>query len=379
MTFKTYRQKDEVDVAKEYTAEEIYKDLPTYSKQDKVLIIDSDILAYKVSSVCEFKYKFTCKTTGEVYNVKSKKAFKDFLRDKQDVISEKIEILQQANEDISNLVEQLSLLEYDNFDCIGEQTAEPKSYAFKTVSDAIQRALEFTGCNKYELYVGGSNNFRLKIPLPTQYKMSRTTVQRPLLLTDVKEYLIKYKGCKKVKDQECDDLVQRRMRDLNKQGIRCCLYTIDKDSKGVVDYNISIYNPDKQDIEFIKGGLGNLYETKNGIRGDGLKWLMFQTAMYDKIDNYVMNSHYLKRYGEKSFYKDFNGCTSEKELLEKLISKWKELLPEKIIYTSFDGSLQEHSWLSLAEMYYSCAKMRDGSFPTLVSLFEDYGVEYNLC
>ena len=56
-----------------------------------------------------------------------------------------------------------------------------------------------------------------------------------------------------------------------------------------------------------------------------------------------------------------------------------ELLPEKTAYTSFDGSLQEHSWLSLAEMYYSCAKMRDGSFPTLVSLFEDYGVEYNLC
>lgn len=353
MAFKVYspkgNPKDEVDVSEEYTAEEIYKDLPTYSKQDKVLIVDGDIISYKIASVTEFKYLYTS-SDGEEYKVKSKKSFLAYCEEND--------------------------LDIDTFSVVPTQIAEPVSYAIKSLNDSIAKVMEYCGCNKVEFYIGGSGNFRNEIPLPVQYKTNRTTVQRPLLLTDVKEYLIKYKGCKKVKDQECDDLVQRRMRDLNRQGIRCCLYTIDKDSKGVVDYNISIYNPDKQDIESIKGGLGNLYETKNGIRGDGLKWLMFQTAMYDRIDNYVMNSHYLKRYGEKSFFKDFNGCKTEKELLEKLISKWKELLPEKTIYTSFDGSLQEHTWLSLAEMYYSCAKMKDGSFPTLVSLFEEYGVEY---
>ena len=351
MAFKVYKPKDDL-ASKEYTVEEVYQDIPIYTKKDKVLIVDMDIMCYKVSSVCEYKYKYTCKDSGEVFNVKSKTSFKDYCLENN--------------------------LNYDNFECVNEQTAEPKSYAFKTISDALERALEFTGCNRYELYIGGSDNFRLKIPLPTQYKMSRTTVQRPLLLTDVKDYVVKYKGCKKIKGVECDDLAQRRMRDLNKQGIRCCLYTIDKDSKGVVDYDISIYNPDHQDIEFIKGGLGNLYDTKSGVRGDGLKWLMFQTAMYDKVDNYVMNSHYLKRYGEKSFYKDFSSCTTEKDFLEKLIVKWKELLPDVTTYTSFDGSLQEHNWLSLAEMYYSCAKMQDGSFPTLISLFEEYGVDYTL-
>ena len=375
MAFKVYKPKDD-PVSKEYTVEEVYQHLPIYAKKDKVLIVDMDIMCYKVSSVCEYKYKYTCKTTGDVYNVKSKKAFVDFLAEEYNWLSNDILQKQARGEDVTQLKFKLKLLNSDNFDCVNEQTAEPKSYAFKTISDALERALEFTGCNKYELYIGGSDNFRLKIPLPTQYKMSRTTIQRPLLLSDVKEYAIKYKGCKKIKGVECDDLVQRRMRDLNKQGIRCCLYTIDKDSKGVVDYDISIYNPDHQDIEFIKGGLGNLYDTKSGVRGDGLKWLMFQTAMYDKIDNYVMNSHYLKRYGEKSFYKDFNGCATEKELLEKLIAKWKELLPELTTYTSFDGSLQEHNWLSLAEMYYRCAKMQDGSFPTLISLFEEYGVDY---
>lgn len=76
MAFKTYKQKNEVDVSKEYTAEEIYKDLPTYSKQDKVLIIDSDIHAFRVSTVCESKYMYT-HPNGDVYNVKSKGAFKD--------------------------------------------------------------------------------------------------------------------------------------------------------------------------------------------------------------------------------------------------------------------------------------------------------------
>ena len=47
LTFKTYNPKgipkDEIDVSKEYTAEEIYKDLPSYTKQDKVLIVDGGV------------------------------------------------------------------------------------------------------------------------------------------------------------------------------------------------------------------------------------------------------------------------------------------------------------------------------------------------
>ena len=356
MAFKTYNPKgnpkDEIDVSKEYTPKEIYSKLPNYTKQDKVLIYDADILSYKIASVTEFKYLYTS-PEGDEYKVKSKKSFKAYCEENG--------------------------LDIDSFTVENVQIAEPVGHAIKSMNDSVAKVMEYCGCNKVEFYIGGSGNFRSEAPLPTQYKTNRKETVRPIHLTALKDYLIKYKGAKKVCTEEADDVVQHRMRDLNRQGIRCCLYTIDKDSKGVVDYNISIYNPDKQDIEFIKGGLGNLYEIKNGIRGDGLKWLMFQTAMYDKIDNYVMNSHYLKRYGERSFFKDFNGCKTEKELLEKLISKWKELLPEKTVYTSFDGSLQEHTWLSLAEMYYSCAKMRDGSFPTLVYLFEEYEVEYNLC
>ena len=111
MAFKTYKPKGEL-VSKEYTVEEVYQDIPTYTKKDKVLIVDMDIMCYKVSSVCEYKYHFTCKDSGEVFNVKSKKSFKDYCLEND--------------------------LNYDNFDCINEQTAEPKSYAFRTISDALE-------------------------------------------------------------------------------------------------------------------------------------------------------------------------------------------------------------------------------------------------
>ena len=72
MAFKTYNPKGNIDVSKEYTAEEIYKDLPSYTKQDKVLIVDGDIACYKIASVTEFKYLYTS-SEGEEFKVKSRK------------------------------------------------------------------------------------------------------------------------------------------------------------------------------------------------------------------------------------------------------------------------------------------------------------------
>ena len=78
MVFKLY--KPEKIENKEYSAEEIYNTLPIYSRKDKVLICDADILCYKIASVTEFKYLYTS-SQGEEYKVKSKKSFKAYCED----------------------------------------------------------------------------------------------------------------------------------------------------------------------------------------------------------------------------------------------------------------------------------------------------------
>ena len=216
MVFKLSKQVYDIDVSREYTPKEIYSNLPNYTKQDKVLIYDADILSYKIASVTEFKYLYTS-LEGDEYKVKSKKSFKAYCEENG--------------------------LDIDSFTVENVQIAEPVGHAIKSMNDSVAKVMEYCGCNRIEYYIGGSGNFRNEIPLPVQYKTNRTETVRPIHLTALKDYLIKYKGAKKVCTQEADDVVNHRIRTLNKQGVRCVLYSNDKDSMQNVDYNLLNFNP----------------------------------------------------------------------------------------------------------------------------------------
>ena len=351
MAFKTYNPKgnpkDEVDVSKEYTAEDIYSDLPSYTKQDKVLIVDGDIACYKIASVTEFKYLYTS-LEGEEYKVKSKKSFVAYCEEND--------------------------LDINSFSVIPTQIAEPVSYAIKSLNDSMIKVMEYCGCNRVEYYIGGSGNFRNEIPLPVQYKTNRTETVRPIHLTALKEYLIKYKGAKKVCTQEADDVVNHRIRTLNKQGVRCVLYSNDKDCMQNVDYDLLNFNPDKADIIVSKKGVGELIDRGKDVKGSGLKWLILQVLLGDKIDGFTPKQFFNKRYSDKSFLKDFNDCKTEVEVLEKFVEVAKRLVPDKVSYTSFNGQLMELNRKELFEMYYLLPKMRDSWCETLEELFSFYGL-----
>ena len=351
MAFKTHKHKDEIDVSKEYTAEEVCSSLPTYSKQDKVLIIDSDIHAFRCATVCETKHEYT-HPSGDVYNVKSKTVFKDYCLENN--------------------------LDYDSFACEPKQVADPTSYCIKTVNDSLKKVMEFVGATHYEMYIGGSDNFRLKIPTPTEYKASRSDVSRPLLLTPVKEYLINYKGAKRITGSEADDIVSHRMRTLNKQGIRCIAYSIDKDIYQNVDYDLMVYDPAKEDIIVSKKGVGELVDRGKDVKGSGLKWLIFQTLLGDEIDGFTPKGFFKKRYAGKSYYKDFNDCKTEVEVLEKFVEVAKRLVPDSVSYTSFTGLLMELNRKELFSMYYLLPKMRDGWCETLNELFSFYNLDVEM-
>lgn len=348
MAFKVYNQKDEVDISKEYTPQEIYSNLPSYTKQDKVVIFDLDILAYRCSSACESKYLFT-NEDGDEYQVKSKTVFREYCLDNN--------------------------LDYDSFTSEPTQVADPISHHLKTVNDSIKKVMEFVGANKCEMYLGGSDNFRLKVPTPIEYKSSRTEVSKPILLDEVRNYLIKYKGAKKVTTQEADDVVAHRMRTLYKQGIRATLYSCDKDALGSVDHKLQMYDPIKEDIIISEGGVGSIELVKSKLKGKGLKFLIYQLCQGDPVDSYSPKQFFNKRYGDSSFFKDFNDCKTEVEVLEKFVEVAKRLVPYNVSYTSFTGQLMNLNRKELFEMYFTLCKMRDGWCETLEELFSFYGMD----
>ena len=332
----------------EHTPSEIYLNTPVYSKTDKVMVFDLDVLAYRCSAACESKYLFT-NADGDEYQVKSKKSFKDYCLENN--------------------------LDYNSFTSESSQVADPLSWCLKTVNDSIRKVMEFVGANKCELYLGGSNNFRLKVPAPIEYKSSRTEVAKPLLLNEVREYLIKHKGAKKVKDVECDDVVANRMRTLYKQGIRATLYSCDKDALGNVDHKIQMYDPIKEDIIISEGGVGSIELVKSKLKGKGLKFLIYQACNGDPVDSYSPKPFFNKKYGDSSFYKDFNDCKTEVEVLEKFVEVAKRLVPDNVSYTSFNGQLMELNRKELFEMYFTLCKMRDSWCETLEELFSFYGLD----
>ena len=348
MAFKTYKQKDEIDVTKEYLPVEIYSIEHGYSKTDKVVVFDLDVLAYRCSAACESSYLFT-NEHGDEFQVKSKKAFKEYCLENN--------------------------LEYESFTSQPKQVADPISYCLKTVNDSIKKVMEFVGANKCEFYLGGSNNFRLKVPTPIEYKSSRTPVSKPLLLNDVREYLIKHKGAKKVTTQETDDVVAHRMRTLYKQGVRATLYSCDKDALGNVDHKLQMYDPIKEDIIVSEGGVGNIEIVKGKLKGKGLKFLIYQLCQGDPVDSYTPKPFFNKKYGDSGYYKDFNDCKTEVEVLEKFVEVARRLVPNNVSYTSFTGDFIETNRKGLFEMYFTLCKMKDGWCETLEELFCFYGLD----
>lgn len=338
------------DVTREYYTHEVNP--PKYSNDDRVLIVDGDILAYKLAAMGDDRACLVSRD-GKTKEFKNKTEFKKLcLKNGWDYSTfEKKDILKPK--DVAPLIGSLKA--------------------------ALNNVLRDTGCNKYELYLGGGENFRLDLPLPERYKVSRKDLLRPTHLNECKEYLIRHRGAKKIKCREADDYVQQRMYELHTQGIDAVLYSNDKDARQSLKHDIVIYNPDDSSIKTYKGGLGELWLQPNGdLKGSGLKWLISQTMLYDKIDNYIMNRHYLKNYGEKSLYKDFKDLKSEEEVLNKVVERLKALLPEHTEFTSWDGKEQKFNWLELTELYMKCAYMKiaDNDPTTFESLLKEWNIEY---
>lgn len=327
-----------------------------YPKGSKVLIVDADTVAFRVASASDKKSILVTSPSGKKKEFKNRTKFKEW---------------KESNN-----------LSYNDSDYIVEDVvkSEPLSFCLNTLKRKMDALKEKVGANYLEVYYGGNENFRLTLPLIEKYKGQRPS-EKPTHLKEIHIYLEKMYGSKEIVGVETDDIVQQRLVEIAQQdGVEVFLATIDKDAYQVFnEVNYSIIDIKQNEIYYINGGFGKIYlkgDKTKVMKGDGFIWLMSQVFLQDSADNYKMNSHYSKSYGQLTFYKDFSSLREHKEVLEKMKELWIKLLPDRIEYFDWTGKPQKFSRLELAELYFSCAYMRlePNDSLKLEDFFNKYGV-----
>lgn len=326
-----------------------------YPKGSVVLIIDMDTLIFRVASACQRDFIKVTNKEGKSRDFKHRTEFKAYCAERG--------------------------WNFEDFTIEDRVEAEPLKNSLAVLKKSVAKLQRDFGVTHIEMYQGGEENFRLDLPLESRYKSNRKE-EKPVHLKDCHDYSVTHLGSKIVKGLETDDIVQMRFVDCtNQEGVICYLGTVDKDAKQVYqsDKTYRIINLASWEIETFKGGLGELHMNSRGeVKGSGLVWLLFQVMQGDAIDNYAQKKLFPKKYGEKSFFKDFAHIDNIPDLLRQYVKISKEKLPEVVKYKAWDGTEIEMNWLETQELFWKCAYMRVVPEDTMTfeKLLKEHNIEY---
>jgi hypothetical protein len=307
----------------------------------RILIIDADLIAYRYAAANE-------KRTIVAKHLKSSR--------------EKI---------FNNRTELKTLLKSKNMEFKPEdyeiedvQTAASIRFALRNVKAIIQRLKDHTWADRVELYLGTGKVFRHALALPTPYKDNRDDLIKPLQLADVRRYMQVKHSAQLIKGIETDDMITIRAYEELAKGNYPIIVSADKDaqqSQGieVLDFTqdewVGKVIPDVGSLWKVTIGKGPAYD----IKGDGLKFLAFQTLAGDKADTYFGYKLSQLSYGPAKAFKALENAKTEQEVLQVLISEFKRLYPEPFDYTDCHGvGHTEVDWYDMLQLFWSCAYMK---------------------
>lgn len=347
------------DLDKEWTYQEVWDELfnsgnvlpQPLTEAHRVVVVDADDVAYRIAAACD-KRSVVATIRGEKLEFDNKTKLKQFCED---------------------VYFDFDTLKYEN-----KVVSEPVSHCLATLKKTVRNIYKELNATHVIFFLGGSGNFRLDLPLPTQYKAARKDLHRPLYLKACREFLNKHYDTFIITGLEADDLTQSSAEFIiNNTRAWCCGYNVDKDYRTALNKN-RYYNPISRETVELSGGIGGLELKNNKVVGEGLHFLMYQCFSGDPSDNFSPKQFFNKRFGDKSYFNFFKDYDNEKELLEAWVGKWKELLPESIEYTDWRGEKQTHTWLTLANLYMRCPMMlmHPNDKTTFSSLLEQYEVDF---
>jgi hypothetical protein len=296
-----------------------------------ILLIDGDIVAFRSAAIAEERsIEVTHSPTGIKKSFKNRTEFKDSMKARGKEVTEDYAIA-----DI--------------------QDAVSPAVCNHTIKNIINKFKADVQPDSVEIYVGGKNNFRDTLPLPTKYKNNRAGI-RPLLLADAKDYLKRSMGAKSIDGIETDDVLSYRGYEELAKGNKPVVATFDHDAQGHSGLWVYNFNDEKPEPKLIPN-LGEIYSKNNDFHGSGLKMLAGQIICGDRSDTYKAHELSKVKFGPSKVIKLLAPLQTEKAVLEAVVNQFKTFYPEEFVYTAWDGSEHKADWRSMLSMYFKCAMM----------------------
>jgi hypothetical protein len=278
-----------------------------------------------------------------------------------------------------------------------KRVPEPKQNAFSTIKKKLLWLQNKFNTDNIEIYISGVDNFRDFLPLPKhidpaksgRYKGLRDPEAKPLLLADVKEYLIQYWNAQVVDGIEADDKLCMRVYEgyQARQG-KVIGLTQDKDRLGNVGYWYDHLNDDDgKGVPQLIEGLGKLWldtsKKTPKYTGYGRKWLYWQWGIGDPVDSYnprdiaTQLGIKLKRFGEKTLFDLLEPLRSDKDCFQAIHDLYVSWYgKDKFKYVSWDDVEHEVDYIDIMQMYMDCARMRrwDGDLIDVRNMLKKMGI-----
>lgn len=302
---------------------------------ERVLIVDADLIAYQYAAANE-KRSIVAKhlKSGREKIFKTRTELKTLLKEKN--------------------------MEFkpEDYEIEDVQTAASIRFALRNVKGVIQRLTDHVWADKVELYLGTGKTFRHALALPTPYKDNRDDLIKPLQLADVRKYLQVKHRAELIKGIETDDMITIRAYEELAKGNYPIIASADKDAQQSQGVEVLNFGQEEWQGKVIPT-VGSLWKEKTSYKGDGLKFLALQVLSGDSADTYKGYQLSNVAYGPAKAMKALEKASTEKEILEVLISEFKRLYPEPFDYTDCHGvDHTEVDWFDILQMYWTCAYMK---------------------
>ena len=310
------------------------------AKPQTVILIDCDTVAFRSSAAVEQRTVIVKHLkSGQEKEFTNRSAFREVLKEKHGD----------------------NWKAYENrYSYTDVQTAQSLGIALNNIKARIHLLEKELKADKTVLVIGGESNFRATLPLPSQYKGSRTDLLRPVHLSEARNYIRKTLKAKVADGIEADDLLNILAYEELRKGNKAIICSQDKDSAqsdGIFWYN---WVEDAAEITEIPL-IGDLWLAEDGktVKGLGFRFFAFQLIFGDLADNYkpFEVSKTLKRYGQATAYKDLKDLATGKEIADKVVELYQKAYPDVVEYTSWNGQEVKTDWQGMLDMYFKCAYM----------------------
>ena len=383
------------------------KDLSSKLSQDCINYIDGDGFAFKVASSVEEDYievvNNQTKEAQEFSNVTEWKGKST----KQGVITvdsylgrENIK-LEAKGMPVHNIadytVTKCKRLKYEKGTTIDgfkfENSLEVAKYFLDNWIDAVKIQTQIPLIN---ITLGSGPCHRNLLDLPKDYKSNRVG-ERPLLLSDMREYILQNYPSQNAPDMwETDEFVDmmalRAYYEYRKDGVvRAIKTSPDKDAKCTAGF---LFDPTKTfhfsqpQVWLIHSSdktVGELELVKSGMKFTGLMGTAYQCVISDSSDFYgsrlTMPPEMKPKetYGDVAFYKDFINLTTPKEVLQKMVDKFYDFYPTGVRFTSHLGNDINQDTLWWLQQCFACQYMlrSEDDKTKIEDLLKRFHVEYS--